>query len=191
MHVIADALTSVLAIAALTFGSLYGWLWLDPLVSLLIVVVIVANSWGLLRDSTSLALHAVPLHIDSKQVKSFLMQQPGVKDVHDLHIWGMSTTGIALSAHLLMPEGHPGDRFIDQLGHALDHEFHINHTTLQIEIGDAGTHCIQGVILWPSPLELAALPMRGRICSGVASSVVPESVIGSPFQARCSRGLTR
>jgi len=118
-----------------------GWLWLDPLASLAIAAAIIVSTWRLLRDSVSLALHAVPAMIDLAEVKAWLSAQAGVVEVHDLHIWAMSTTGVALSAHLLMPGGHPGDHFIRNIGHGLEHRFHIGHATLQIETGDNGDVC--------------------------------------------------
>jgi len=142
LHMAADALISLgVVLSALVF-TYTGWLWLDPLVSLVIVVFIIASSWRLLKDSTSLALHAVPADIDADAVRAYLAQLPGVREVHDLHIWAMSTTHVALSTHLIMPGGHPGDAFIHDVTHALEERFHINHATIQIEIG--GGHCHTG-----------------------------------------------
>jgi cobalt-zinc-cadmium efflux system protein len=116
-------------------------LWLDPVVSITISLVIIVGTWGLLKDSIRLALHAVPNHIETAEVKDFLKKLPGVKEVHDLHIWAMSTTEAALSAHLLMPTGHPGDSFISNITHELKEHFNISHATIQIELGDSKSEC--------------------------------------------------
>lgn len=141
LHMLADAAVSVGVVISGIVMMNTGWLWIDPLVSLVIAMVIVGGTWSLLRDSTSLALHAVPRDIDIGEVKSYLKGLEGVTEVHDLHVWAMSTTGVALSAHLLMPSGHPGDAFIHNTAHELEHRFHINHATLQIEIGNSAEAC--------------------------------------------------
>ena len=117
-------------------GSYTGWLWLDPVVSLVIVGVIVWGTWSLLRESLAMSLHAVPLGLDSAAVRSLLEKQAGVKAVHDLHIWPMSTTETAFTAHLVMPEGYPGDAFLHGLAKELADHFGITHSTIQIETGD-------------------------------------------------------
>ncbi len=144
LHMAADAAVSLGVVISGAFILKTGWMWLDPLVSLAIVLVIVAGSWRLLRESITLALHAVPAHIETTAVKIWLAGLSGVKEVHDLHIWAMSTTGVAMSVHLLMPGGHPGDAFIAQVTHELEQRFHITHATLQIEIGDAEAECHSG-----------------------------------------------
>jgi cobalt-zinc-cadmium efflux system protein len=141
LHMLADATVSVGVVVSGIVMMNTGWLWIDPLVSLVIALVIVAGTWSLLRDSTSLALHAVPRNIDIGEVKAYLKGLDGVSEVHDLHVWAMSTTGVALSAHLLMPAGHPGDAFIHSTTHELEHRFNINHATLQIEIGNSADPC--------------------------------------------------
>lgn len=138
LHLAADAAVSAGVVVAGFMISRTGWLWIDPAISLLVAAIITYGTWGLLRDSVNLALHAVPSHVDSAQVRKFLANQPGVTEVHDLHIWGMSTTEAALSAHLVMPGGHPGDGFLKTLSAALQTRFAIQHATLQIEIGDGG-----------------------------------------------------
>lgn len=141
VHMVGDAAIS-LGVVLAAFAIMHtGWVWLDPLVSLAIVIFIVASSWQLLRRSTGLALHAVPDDIDPGRVRDYLAALAGVKEVHDLHIWAMSTTGAALSAHLVMPAGHPGDRFLQETTHALAHDFRITHATLQIEMGDGAGEC--------------------------------------------------
>jgi cobalt-zinc-cadmium efflux system protein len=117
--------------------ALTGVMRLDPLVSLVIAGLIVWGTWSLLRQSTAMALHAVPPHIDPTAVRAHLASLPGVTGVHDLHIWSMSTTETALTSHLVMPKGHPGDAFLAQVAGSLREKFKIAHATLQIELADA------------------------------------------------------
>lgn len=140
LHMVADAGVSLGVVVSAALMMLTGWLWLDAAVSLLIAAVIVAGTWGLLRQSVILALHAVPDHINAGEVRAFLAASEGVREVHDLHIWAMSTTGAALSAHLLM-ERHPGDAFLQALSETLESRFRIQHATFQIELGDGGGTC--------------------------------------------------
>ena len=114
-----------------------GWVWLDPLTSLVIVGVIVWGTWGLLRDSLAMSVNAVPSTIDPQAVRRYLETCAGVSAVHDLHIWSMSTTESALTAHLVFPAGHPGDGFLMRAATELRHRFRIGHTTLQIEISES------------------------------------------------------
>ena len=135
LHMAADTGVS-LGVAMAGFGMMYtGWRWLDPLVSLLIVVVIFVGTWGLLRDAMRLALQAAPQDIDPLRVRGYLAALPGVSEIHDLHIWAMSTTENAMTAHLVMPAGHPGDDFFADVGKYIEHEFNIGHVTIQIETG--------------------------------------------------------
>jgi len=131
----ADALVSLGVVGAGVAILLTGERWIDPLASLVIVAVIALGSWGLLRDSVKMGLLAVPDAIDEAEVRAFLSELPGVAAVHDLHIWPMSTTETALTAHLVMPGGYPGDTFLRDLSHRLEHEFHIGHATVQVETG--------------------------------------------------------
>ncbi|MBF2035670.1 MAG: cation transporter, partial [Leptolyngbyaceae cyanobacterium T60_A2020_046] len=108
LHMAADALVSVGVVLAGVAILLTGWLWFDPAISLVIVGVIVAGTWNLLREALGLILDRVPKHIEPLAVRTFLRELPGVAQVHDLHIWAMSTTETALTAHLVMPEGCPG-----------------------------------------------------------------------------------
>lgn len=141
LHLAADAAVS-LGVAMAGVAILFtGWLWLDPAVSLIVAAVIVAGTWGLLRDSVNLALQSVPEGIEPQQVRDHLGQLPGVTEVHDLHIWGMSTTETALTAHLVMPGGYPGDAFMRKVAQELHDRFHIEHATLQMETGDPGHPC--------------------------------------------------
>jgi cobalt-zinc-cadmium efflux system protein len=141
LHMAADALVSVGVVLAGIGIVLTQWLWLDPVFSLAISLLIILNTWHLLRDSFNLAIDAVPLGVDERAVRVYLAEQPGVAEVHDLHIWALSTTETALTAHLIMPTGHPGDIFLAQLCHDLHERFRINHPTIQIEIGDSDQIC--------------------------------------------------
>lgn len=135
LHLAADAAISAgVVVAALAIG-LTGYLWIDPLVSLIIVVVIVAGTWELLRESLALAMDAAPKGIDPAAVRKWLEGLPGVTEVHDLHIWAMSTTETAMTAHLTRPDGVDGDAFLHDASHGLQERFGIGHTTLQIETG--------------------------------------------------------
>ena len=139
LHMAADAAISLGVLVSAFLILMTGWMWLDPLVSLVISAIIVRGTWGLLRHSFDLALQAVPAGIDPADVRGSLEGLQGVARIHDLHIWAMSTTETALTCHLVMPDGHPGDAFIARTAALLHEEFGIEHTTLQIECGDAGT----------------------------------------------------
>ncbi len=141
VHMAADAAISF-GVVLTGVGILFsGWLWLDPLVSLALVIVIVVGTWGLLRDSINLALHAVPQGVEPTMVRAYLSGIPGVTEVHDLHIWGMSTTECALTVHLVMPGSYPGDAFMAQVSRELHDRFHIAHPTIQMELGDPSHPC--------------------------------------------------
>jgi cobalt-zinc-cadmium efflux system protein len=137
-HLLADAAVSAAVVVAGGLILLTGWAWADPAVSLVISGVIVWTTWGLMREAARLSMDAVPAGIDPAAVRSYLEQRPAVASVHDLHIWAMSTTENALTVHLVMRGGHPGDAFLTELSHALDHRFGIHHPTIQIEVGNAG-----------------------------------------------------
>lgn len=140
LHMAADAAVSAGVVVA---GGLILWTgqtWIDPAISLVIVAVILWSTWGLLSESLVMALGAVPARIDAEKVEAALAGLPDVKRIHDLHIWPMSTTEAALTAHLVMPGGHPGDDFLIGLQHRLKHDFGIDHATIQIELGD-GAEC--------------------------------------------------
>ncbi len=141
MHMAIDALIS-LGVAVTGYAMLRsGWYWLDPAVSFAIMTVVLFGTWQLLRDSALLSLHAVPAHLDSAPITAFLEAREGVSGVHDLHVWALSTTDVALTAHLVMPGGHPGDAWLDSLAHALTHEYGIRHATFQVETGVQGHAC--------------------------------------------------
>ncbi|OJY66817.1 MAG: cation transporter [Sphingobium sp. 66-54] len=134
LHMVADALVSVGVVVAGVLIGLTGLLWIDPLTSLIIIIVITFGTWGLLKDSVKMSLLAVPAGLDGDAVDGWLRAQPGVADVHHLHIWSLSTTQTALTAHLRMPGGHPGDAFLQRIGTELAERFHIDHATVQIEV---------------------------------------------------------
>ena len=143
LHMAADAVVS-LGVVVAGFAILRtGWLWLDPVVSLVISAAITAGTWGLLRESLDLAMDAVPAGIEPRDVEVYLRAVAGVIAVHDLHIWGMSTTETALTAHIVVPSGVLGDDFLAQIGRELHDRFAIEHTTLQLERGDAMNPCAQ------------------------------------------------
>ena len=142
LHMAADALVSVGVVVAGVAILLTGALWIDPVTSLIIVAVIAWGTWGLLKDSVKMSLLAVPDTIDEGEVRGYLSGLPGVGAVHDLHIWPMSTTETALTAHLVMPQGHPGDAFLHDLAHELEHRFHIGHATVQVETSQHTHPCM-------------------------------------------------
>ena len=141
LHMAGDALVSLGVVAAGALYLYYGWAWLDPVVSLVIAVVIVVGAWGLLRQSLHLAFDGVPEGIDLADVHACLAAQPGVVSVHDLHVWALGTSEVALSAHLVMPGGHLGDSFFVVLAEQLEHRFQIRHPTIQIELDGIADGC--------------------------------------------------
>ncbi|WP_321913856.1 cation diffusion facilitator family transporter [Paraburkholderia sp. J11-2] len=141
LHMAADAgVSAAVAVSGLVILAT-GRSWIDPLMSIAVVLVIVYGTWGLLRESVRLALAAVPENVDIVRVRSFLSQQEGVVDVHDLHVWALSTTGCALSAHLVMPAGHPGDAALDRMVESLEVRFGMRHVTLQVDLGTSEHRC--------------------------------------------------
>jgi len=143
LHMAADALVSLGVVVSGFVIWKFGLKWFDPLSSLLIAVVIFWSTWGLLRDSLNLAIDAVPRDLDPGEVRQWLSDQPGVEGMHDLHIWPMSTTDTALTAHLLMPVPPPDDEFLHDLAQQLHERFKISHATFQIERGNHEHPCIQ------------------------------------------------
>ena len=136
LHLVGDAAVSFGVVVAGGAILLTGWNWLDPAVSLVIAAVIVYGTWSLLRESINMSLDAVPAGIEPDDVQDFLAGLPGVVRIHDLHIWPMSTTEVALTCHLFMPGGHPGDDFTHRAALDLHDRFGIGHATLQIEISE-------------------------------------------------------
>ena len=141
MHMAADAVVTAGVVAAGIVIWLTHWDWLDPAVSLVVSVVIIVGTWGLLKSAIGLALAAVPEGVDAAAVRSHLLALPGVTGLHDLHIWGMSTTETALTCHLVMPAGHPGDAVLTGVAQELHHRFGIQHATIQIELADTDEVC--------------------------------------------------
>ncbi|NBC36494.1 cation diffusion facilitator family transporter [Novosphingobium sp. FSY-8] len=139
-HMLADAAVSAGVVVAGAVVWFTGWNWVDGATSLIIIALIGWSSWGMMRESTRMALLAVPDAIDETAVRAFLLDQPGVESLHDLHIWPISTTETALTAHLVMPGGHPGDAFLHHLAHELEDDFAIGHATFQVEV-QAGEAC--------------------------------------------------
>ncbi|RYG32789.1 MAG: cation transporter [Burkholderiales bacterium] len=140
LHMAADAAVSAGVVIGGAVILLTNATWIDPVISLVIVGVILWTSWGLFTESLTMVLQAVPRSVDPEAVERTLTALPGVARVHDLHIWPMSTTEAALTAHLVMPAGHPGDAFLIDLQHRLAHDHGIDHITVQIELGD-GAEC--------------------------------------------------
>ena len=140
-HMAADAVISLgVAVSGLII-MWTGWSWIDPGLSIIIVLLILASTWSLLRESLRLVLAAVPDNVDMAKVTAFLCGQPDVGAIHDLHIWAMSTTETALTAHLVMPKGYPGDAAIDSIVDSLKANFAIHHCTLQVEQGTTSHDC--------------------------------------------------
>jgi cobalt-zinc-cadmium efflux system protein len=133
IHMLGDAAVSVGVLLSGAIILYTGWSRLDPIVSILIVAAILMSTWGLLRDSLHLSLDGVPSSVNSSAVMSYLADQRGVTDVHDLHIWALSTTSVALTAHLVVPDRGAEDALLDSLTPDLKRRFHIHHATLQIE----------------------------------------------------------
>lgn len=141
LHMVADTAVSLAVVVSGLVMFYSQWYLIDPIMSLIIVLVILVGAWGLLRDSLRLALNAVPRHIDASAINDYLCQLEGVSDIHDLHIWGLSTTENALTVHLVMPNGHPGDDFMDEITHTLEERYEVHHSTLQIELGTTNHTC--------------------------------------------------
>ncbi|MDP3821467.1 MAG: cation diffusion facilitator family transporter [Burkholderiales bacterium] len=132
MHMAADALVSAGVVLAGGLSLWFGWVWLDPVASLVIALVIVAGTWRLFRQSLRLMFDGVPEHIDLAAVRHELESLPGVDRVHDLHVWATGTSEVALTAHLVMPAGHPDDAFFEAATNLLRDRFRIGHVTLQV-----------------------------------------------------------
>lgn len=137
LHMATDALVSIGVVLTAGLMLMTGWLWLDAAISLVIALVIIWGTWGLLRESFDLALHAVPRHVNTQEVREYLEALPEVRAVHDLHIWAISTHETALSAHITVHSDIAvGDAFLHRSAEALEERFRIGHSTIQVERGD-------------------------------------------------------
>ena len=143
LHMAADAGVSLGVVVSGVVILTTGWLLIDPILSLVIVVVVLYSTWDLLKESLSLIIDTVPRHIDPTAVEHYLRELPGVDDVHDLHIWAVSTTDTVLTAHLQVRDSGTGANFLNDVSEELHHRFDIGHTTIQIEYGDSAQECRQ------------------------------------------------
>lgn len=141
LHMIADALVSLAVVLGGIVILFTDWLLIDPILCLIIIIVIAFSAWGLLRDSFNLAVDAVPENIDLEAIKDYLLGIPRVQEIHDLHVWGMSTTEVALTAHLLCDTKEIDDNFLQDIARELNTRYKIGHTTIQIENGRCDLHC--------------------------------------------------
>ena len=136
LHMAADAAVSLAVVVAGGLILLTGQLWIDPLASIGIALVVLWGTYGLLRESIAMSLFAVPANLEVEEVERELLRLPGVTNVHDLHVWHIGTTDTALTAHLYVPSGHPGDGFLHAAANHMAEIFHIGHSTFQVEISD-------------------------------------------------------
>jgi cobalt-zinc-cadmium efflux system protein len=143
LHLLADAVILAGVVIAAIIIQFTGWVWIDPVLALIIVGLILWGTWGLLRDSVSLILDAIPRYIDHIGVQNYLSQLPGVTSLHDLHIWGLSTKEVALTVHLVMPATPLSDAKYKEINKILHEQFHINHATLQVESGSIEDPCLR------------------------------------------------
>jgi cobalt-zinc-cadmium efflux system protein len=143
LHMAADAVVSLGVVVSGALILFYGLNWMDPVISLVIAAVIFLSTWGLLRDSLNLAVDAVPRNVDPRAVREYLSSLPGVAALHDLHIWPMSTTDTALTAHLVMDVFPDSDHFLNDAAEVLESRFSINHSTIQMERHDTDVICHQ------------------------------------------------
>lgn len=143
LHLMADGLILLGVVISALIIHFTDLQWIDPIAGIIIVLVIMYGTWGLLRDSASLILDAIPRYIDHEGVKQYLQNYKGVKAVHDLHIWGLSTREVALTAHLIMPEQKLSDAEYKKINEVLAHDFRINHVTLQVETGSEHDPCVR------------------------------------------------
>ncbi len=140
LHLLADAAISLATVIAGAGMLLLGWAWLDPVIALAVGVVVAVGAYGLLRDSFDAVMDAVPRGVDQAAVRDFLAGRPGVAAVHHVHIWPLGAGEIAMTAHLVRPDGGDHDAFMTEVAHELDHRFGINHATLQVEHGEGCAH---------------------------------------------------
>jgi cobalt-zinc-cadmium efflux system protein len=159
LHMAADALVSAGVVVAGALALWFGWAWLDPVVSLLIAAVIVVGTWSLFRQSLHLLFDGVPESVNLLQVKALLESLPGVDRVHDLHVWAMGTSEIALTAQLVMPEGSAGDVFLQNATEQLHERFDIAHVTIQVVQVPFSTPC-GNLGAWSAAVSRQGPPVR-------------------------------
>lgn len=143
LHMAADAGISLGVVVSGALILFYGWYWVDPVISLFIAAAIFFSTWGLLRDSLNLSLDAVPRNVDPGAVRDYLNGLPGVQAIHDLHIWPMSTTDTALTAHMVMDVFPESDEFLGEVANELGRRFGIGHPTIQLERAGSAVFCRQ------------------------------------------------
>jgi cobalt-zinc-cadmium efflux system protein len=158
LHMAADALVSAGVVVAGGLTLWMGWSWLDPVVSLLIAAVILWGTWSLFRQSLHLLFDGVPDHVDPQAVHASLLALPGIEHVHDLHIWAMDTSEVAMTAHLVMPVGHADDAFLQAATEMLHERFEITHVTLQVVKAPFTRPCGE----WRSVPTQAPAPVHGH-----------------------------
>lgn len=141
LHMAADAAVSIGVVVGGIIILATGWLWVDPALSLAIAAVVILGTWSLFRESLALTLDAVPTNIDLDEVRQFLLSLEGVTDLHDLHVWGISSRDAALTVHLVMPDSSPDDTFLRTTASQLRQKFSINHPTIQFEQGSKEGQC--------------------------------------------------
>ena len=149
LHLMADALILVGVVISAIVIRYTQWLWVDPIVGLLIVAIVLFGAWGLLRDSLRLIMDAVPHYIDFNGVQTYLENYPGVTAIHDVHIWSLSTREVALTAHLIMPNKPLTDADYNTINTVLHNEFRIDHATIQVESGSADDPCLRREMCTP------------------------------------------
>jgi cobalt-zinc-cadmium efflux system protein len=150
LHLMADAAVSLGVVLGGIGILLTGWSWLDPALGLVVGVLVMIQSWPLFRSALDLSLDAVPAHVDLEKVRGLLLESPGVLDLHHLHVWALSTTSTALSVHLVATSGTDADVLVHDLAHELEHRFHIDHATIQVESGTGGTCLLEAASARPS-----------------------------------------
>ncbi len=146
LHLLGDALISIGVVVAAVLIAFTHQMWIDPLMGLFIVAIILWGTWGLLRNSIALILDAVPHYIDYHGIEEYLKKIPGVRAVHDLHIWGLSTKEVALTVHLIMPEAKLTDADYEAINVALKQQFRIDHATIQVEAGSKEFPCVRSEV---------------------------------------------
>lgn len=142
LHMAADAGVSLGVVIAGGAIMLTGWLWLDPLISLLIVVIVLLGTWDLLKDSLNLSIDAVPKGVNMSELSHYLLGLEGVSQIHDLHVWALSTRQNALSVHLVRNKDEIDNTFLHEIQEHLHHHFHIEHVTIQVEKDDGINGCV-------------------------------------------------